>query len=81
MKASMKKIVTEALQLPPSMRAMLAEQLIESLDVDDSSELSPAWREEILRRCAEYDEGRAELVDADEAIARAYAAIERIVPE
>jgi len=27
------------------------------------------------------DEGRAELVDADEAIARAYAAIERIVPE
>ena len=81
MDVSVKKIVSEALRLPPSLRAMVAEQLIESLDVDDTDELSPAWREEILRRCAELDEGRAELVDADEAIARAYAAIERIVPE
>jgi putative addiction module component (TIGR02574 family) len=54
---------------------MVAEQLIESLDEEVSTELSPAWREEILRRCAEVDEGRAVLLDANEVMARAFASL------
>lgn len=73
---SVKKIVSEALELPPSLRALVAEQLLESLDEDVSTELSPAWREEILRRCAEVDEGRAVLLDANEVMARAFASKE-----
>jgi putative addiction module component (TIGR02574 family) len=73
---SVKKIVSEALELPPSLRALVAEQLIESLDEEVSSELSPAWRAEILRRCAEIDAGTAELLDADEVMARAFASLE-----
>lgn len=76
MKTSVKKIVSEALLLPPSLRALVAEQLIESLDEGAGHELSPAWREEILRRCAEIDEGRAELLDGDEVMARAFARFE-----
>jgi putative addiction module component (TIGR02574 family) len=73
---SVRKIVSEALALPASLRAMIAEQLIESLDEEVSTELSPAWREEILRRCAEIDEGRVELLDANEVMARAFASCE-----
>jgi putative addiction module component (TIGR02574 family) len=77
MKTSVKKIVSEALQLPPPLRALIAEQLIESLDAPSGpSGLSPAWRAEILRRCAEIDEGRAELLDADEVMAEAFASLE-----
>jgi hypothetical protein len=40
------------------------------LDEDLSLELSPAWRAEVLKRCAEIDDGTAELLDADEVMAR-----------
>lgn len=73
---SVKEIVSEALELPPSLRALVAEQLIESLDEEISPELSPAWRTEILRRCAEVDAGTVELLDAEEVMARAAASLE-----
>ena len=49
------KIITEALQLPTTLRALVAERLIESLDLDESGDISPQWREEIARRCHEID--------------------------
>jgi putative addiction module component (TIGR02574 family) len=66
--------VSEALDLPPTERAFVAERLIESLDAEPGPELSPAWMAEIRRRCREIDEGRAELRGADEVFARARAA-------
>ena len=69
------KIVSEALELPPPVRAFVAEKLIESLDAASGAELSPQWREEIRRRCAEIDEGAAELRDAEAVFARAYSAL------
>jgi putative addiction module component (TIGR02574 family) len=67
------KIISEALELPVTQRAMVAERLIESLDVEESFELSPEWEEEILRRCREIDEGLDELIPAEEVFAKAYA--------
>jgi putative addiction module component (TIGR02574 family) len=73
MAAIVDRIVSEALGLPPAVRALLAEKLIESLDVAAGGELSPEWREEIRRRCDEIDQGTAELRDAEDVFARAYA--------
>jgi hypothetical protein len=69
------KIVSEALELPPSARAFVAEKLIESLDTASGGELSPKWREEIRRRCQEIDRGMIELREAESALARAFATI------
>jgi len=70
------KIIAEALELPRSIRAIVAERLIESLDFEEPLELSAAWRDEIRRRCKELDDGTAELLDGDEVFARLYASLE-----
>jgi hypothetical protein len=54
-------------------RALLAEKLIEGLDVVVGDELSHEWREEVRRRCEEIDQGTARVRDADDAFAEAYA--------
>jgi putative addiction module component (TIGR02574 family) len=73
MAATVDQIVSEALALPPPVRALLAEKLIESLDAAAGVELSPQWREEIRRRCDEIRSGTATLRDADEVFATAQA--------
>ena len=70
------KILSEALGLPPLARAFVAERLIESLDAAPGGEISPAWREEIRKRCREVDAGLVELRDAEEVFAKAYGALE-----
>jgi hypothetical protein len=69
------KIVSEALDLSPHARAFVAERLIESLDAAPGTEISPAWREQIQRRCREVDEGLVELRDAADVFAKAYATL------
>jgi putative addiction module component (TIGR02574 family) len=73
MAASVEQIVSQALGLPPPVRALLAEKLIESLDASASSELSPEWREEVRRRCQEINQGTVQLRDAEAVFAQAYA--------
>jgi len=69
------KIIAEALQLPTPLRALVAERLIESLDLEESGEVAPEWREEIVRRCREIDEEMVELIPAETVLARAYATL------
>ena len=69
------KIVADALALSPQARAFVAERLIESLDATVGSEISPAWREEIQKRCRELDEGLVELRDAADVFAKAYGSL------
>jgi hypothetical protein len=54
-------------------RALLAEKLIESLDVVVGDELSHEWREKVRWRCEEIDQETARIRDADDAFAEAYA--------
>jgi hypothetical protein len=75
MSTTAEKVVTEALGLPPSLRAFVAEALIESLDAPDSPPLSTKWQEEIRRRCIEMDRGTLELRDAETVFAKAYATL------
>ena len=74
MSITAEKIVSEALELSPEARAFVAGRLIESLDAGSPSEISPAWREEIRRRCREVDQGTVELRDATGVFTNAYAA-------
>ena len=73
MNITAEKVVTVALELPPALRAFVAEKLIESLDVPDAPKLSAKWRKEIRRRCAQVDRGSVKLRDAKGVFAKAYA--------
>lgn len=59
----------EAMKLTPEERARLADRLIASLS--DDAEIEEAWAAEVERRIAEIEAGRAPVVPAAEAIARA----------
>ena len=50
-----KKLLDEALQLPPAEREVLAGQLFDSLDADDP-EAEALWQTEIERRITELDQ-------------------------
>ena len=58
-------VIECALHLPSQMRAFLADKLLESLDVENDEELSRAWRNEIIKRCKEIDDGVVKLVPAE----------------
>ena len=71
MRTTAEKVVTEAMGLPPALRAFVAEKLIESLDAPDSPPLSAKWRKEVRRRCAEVDSDAVKLRDTDAVFTKA----------
>lgn len=75
MATTVEKVMLEALELSPELRAYVAEKLIESLDVPGDVPLSAAWKAEIRRRCAEIDSGAALLKDAEAVFSNAHASI------
>ena len=75
MNITAEKVVSEALDLPPVLRAFVAEKLIESLDLPEAPQLSAKWRKEIRRRCAQVDRGAIKLRDAEAVFAKAYASL------
>lgn len=71
------KVCIEALSLPRDARAEIAHRLLVSLENEDFAEdVSELWRAEIARRRQDFRDGTARAVPAEEAIRRAYAAIE-----
>lgn len=75
MSITAEKIVIDAMELPPVLRAFVAEKLIESLDESDALPLSAKWKAEIRRRCAELDSSAENLRDADAVFKNAYASL------
>ena len=68
MKTSTQKIIDDAIQLDPSARPLVAETLLENLDLGADFEVSEAWRTEIQARCAEIDGGAVTLIPGDQAL-------------
>jgi len=58
----------KARALPPEDRVRLAEELLASVQEADA-EVDAAWEEEIKRRIAEIDSGKAKLIPAEEVFA------------
>ena len=73
MSSQLENLKTEALKLSAEERAELADRLIASLFED--AEIEEAWAAEVKRRVTEIESGRAKLVPASEAIARARTAL------
>jgi putative addiction module component (TIGR02574 family) len=64
------KVLEEALQLPKEERRRVASALQESLQDDEAEDLSPEWKDEIVRRVAAFERGELESVDGEEVFAR-----------
>ncbi|MDZ7805364.1 addiction module protein [Thiohalophilus sp.] len=70
---SINDLEKEVFALPREDRARIALDLIRSLDKDDEpisrEEWEAAWSEEIRRRLEDIQEGRVELLDAEQVMA------------
>ena len=58
--------LAEALCLPVEQRSRLSTVLIDSLDADDDTSLSLAWKSEVTRRASELDDGSVKPMSMDE---------------
>lgn len=64
------EIMSAALALPPSSRALLAEHLLESLDTKDQAEIDSLWAAEAERRDQEIEDGKVRSIPGDEVMER-----------
>jgi putative addiction module component (TIGR02574 family) len=62
MSPSQKRLLEEALRLPPEARAALAGHLLESLDDSVDEDAEAEWGKEIARRIDELDRGTVKTV-------------------
>jgi putative addiction module component (TIGR02574 family) len=62
MKPSHRKVLRDALRLPVEARAALAGHLIESLDESVGENVEASWSDEIARRIADLDRGKAKTI-------------------
>lgn len=63
------EIIAAAMTLPPEARAQIADQLLDSLN-PQQADIDAAWQTEIEARIREVEEGRAELIPHDQAMAQ-----------
>ncbi len=72
------ELTAEVLSLPSEARALLAEQLVESLDVSTpASHLDELWTAEAQHRLAEVRAGRTQTISGAEAAERVRRAVNR----
>jgi putative addiction module component (TIGR02574 family) len=64
------EIISAALALPPSARAMLAEHLMESLDAEDQENIDALWAVEAARRDRELEDGTVTAIPGEEVLKR-----------
>ncbi len=65
MAVSREMVFQEALELEQSDRAELAAQLLDSLDPGSDESVEQAWMQEIDRRIADIDSGKAQTIPWD----------------
>lgn len=63
------ELAEQAMHLPPSSRAELAERLVVSLDPTERTDVQRAWAAEAIRRRDEVRSGRVQPIPGDEVIA------------
>jgi len=70
MAANFDDIMEDALSLPPGARAMLADQLLVSLDAEDQKRIDALWAEEAERRDKEIEDGLVTPIPGEEVMER-----------
>jgi putative addiction module component (TIGR02574 family) len=66
---TLEQLAEEALKLPVASRAVLADQLAESLDLSEPDEIQRLWVTEALRRRDEVRSGHIQPVPGEEVLA------------
>jgi len=77
MAATVGKVAEQALGLPTAGRAVLVEKLLDSLSGKADPRVERAHLDEVRRRRAAVRSGKAKLIDGDEALRRARAAMRK----
>ncbi len=77
MRTTVEQLAKQAMELPGSSRAELADRLVESLDADELSTVDRLWLAEAKRRRDEVRSGQVKAIPGDEALQRVRAAIKR----
>ena len=60
------KVISEAMSLPPDARALLADRLLNSLDLTERKEIDRLWAEEAERRIQQIRTGEVEPIPGEE---------------
>jgi putative addiction module component (TIGR02574 family) len=66
MSLTLDQLAKEAMQLPASSRALLAERMVESLDAGERDEVERAWAAEAVRRRDEVRSGRVQPIPGEQ---------------
>ena len=69
MALTLEQLAEEAMKLPAESRAVLADQIVESLDLAEPDELQRLWMAEALRRRDEVRSGHVKPVPGEEVLA------------
>lgn len=67
---TMNQLAEQAMALPSEQRALLADQLVESLDAAETNRLDRLWLAEAKRRRDEVRQGNVRTIPGEEALAR-----------
>ena len=70
MTAQSKKVLAEALELPPTERAVLVEELLSSFDFPSRQEADKLWAREAEDRISAYERGEMRSTPAQKVFAR-----------
>jgi putative addiction module component (TIGR02574 family) len=68
MPLTLDQVTEEALQLPASSRALLADKLVESLESEDLDEIQRLWSAEAIRRRDEIRSGQVQPVPGEQVL-------------
>jgi len=63
------ELTKEALRLPSSSRALLAERMVQSLDAAETDEIQKLWAAEAVRRRDEIRSGRIQPIPGEQVLA------------
>jgi putative addiction module component (TIGR02574 family) len=77
MPRTLDQLAEEAMQLPASSRALLAERIVESLDAAERDEVERAWATEAVRRRDEVRSGRVQPLPGEQVLAEVRNAVGR----
>ena len=69
MSLTVEQLASEAMQLSAASRALLAEKIVESLDLAQTDDIQRLWAEEAIRRRDEVRSGRVQPIPGDQVLA------------
>lgn len=68
MPLTLEQLTSEAMKLPATLRILLADKLVESLDAEELDEIQRLWSVEAIRRRDEIRSGKVQAIPGEEVL-------------